>query len=175
MSVVCVYLGNSSNPLVCSGVNTDVRVRTFDIVESMLITIHLFSDRDLPHHSTHDPNTGGRYSSSGIAFSSKTETVAMDNKMAMEDLPAESYEEMDTLNRYPVPPKPQSKRPPNRAKAAPRKVDSTRYARGGNSRPTAGPKPQHHVQSRGQPRQPSPPSDSPEAIYECPDPPDEDY
>jgi deleted-in-malignant-brain-tumors protein 1 len=132
-------------------------------------------DKDLPHHSTHDPNTGGRYSSSGIAFSSKTETVAMDNKMAMEDLPAESYEEMDTLNRYPVPPKPQSKRPPNRAKAAPRKVDSTRYARGGNSRPTAGPKPQHHVQSRGQPRQPSPPSDFPEAIYECPDPPDEDY
>ena len=35
MSVVCVYLGNSSNPLVCSGVNTDVRVRTFDIVESL--------------------------------------------------------------------------------------------------------------------------------------------
>jgi hypothetical protein len=174
MSEYCVYLGNSSNPLVCSLMLE--YVYTSDIVESLLITIHLFSDRDLPHHSTHDPNTGGRYSSSGIAFSSKTERVAMDNKMAMEDLPAESYEEMDTSDPHPVPPRSQPKRPPNRARAAaPQKVDSSRYARGGHSGPTTGPKPQHHVQSRGQPRQPSPPSDLPEAIYECPDLPDEGY
>ena len=145
----------------------------------------IFSNRDLPpHHATHDPIAGTRYSSSAIVFSNKIETVSMDIKVLEgEDLPAESYEEMEVSNPLPVPPKPQPKRAPQKPRTTPQKTDSTRYARSDSKpRPYVGGRPaqagQPHVQMRGQQRQqrqPRPPSDPPEAIYECPDIDDENY
>ena len=53
------------------------------------------SDRDLSHHSAQDPSTGARYSSSGVTFSSKTETVSTDNEPEGENLQGEGYEKME--------------------------------------------------------------------------------
>ena len=53
------------------------------------------SDRDLSHHSAQDPSAGARYSSSGVTFSSKTETVSTDNELEGENLPGEGYEKME--------------------------------------------------------------------------------
>ena len=51
--------------------------------------------RDLPHCSAQDPSAGARYSSSGVTFSGKTETVSMGNELEGENLQGEGYEEME--------------------------------------------------------------------------------
>ena len=44
-----------------------------------------------------------------------------------EDLPAQSYEEVEALNTLPIPPKPQPKRAQSEPKATAEKVDSTNF------------------------------------------------
>ena len=56
---------------------------------------YFLSDRDLSHHSTQDPSTGARYSTSDVTFSSKTETVSTDNEPEGENLQGEGYEKME--------------------------------------------------------------------------------
>ena len=77
----------------------------------------------------------------------------------------ESYEEMGNTNTLQLPPKGAHNKPNTEAQ----EIDMGRYAQGGNSGANAAAQP--HVQMRGQMRQqgyPRPPSDPPEAIYECP-------
>ena len=108
------------------------------------------------------------YSSSGIHFSNKNETVSLDNKLVGEDIPTESFEQMKATNPIPLPPRSQLRQAPsdNASTMPPQKADSSRYAQGGgNSRANTGPKTLPHVlPKRGRPR---PPSE--EDIYECPD------
>ena len=100
-----------------------------------------FSYRYLSGFSAANPTNGGGLSSPGIHYTSKTEKVSLDNKMEMEDLPAESYEEVEAPNPLPIPPKPQPKKAQNKSRNAAQKVDSSRYARGAQAAPTTGPKP----------------------------------
>ena len=108
------------------------------------------------------------HSSSGITFSSKNETVSLDNNKVPKGEnppPVEGYEKMEALNPHPLPPKSPSKKPLNKSSTAPQNASSTRY-----SRHHAGAKPQPHVvpkwgQKQQQLRRPL----SEEGIYECPD------
>ena len=65
-----------------------------------------------------------------VHYTSKTENVSLDNKMEMEDLPAESYEEVQAPNPLPIPPKSHPKIAQNKPRSAIQKVDSSRYAQG---------------------------------------------
>ena len=77
--------------------------------------------------SAHNPSSSGhQYSrSTGIHLSSMNEYVSLDEKMMAEDLPAQSYEEVEAPNPLPIPPKPQPKRAQSKPKATAEKVDST--------------------------------------------------
>ena len=61
---------------------------------------HFLSDRDFPHHSAQDPSAGARYSSSGVIFSSKTETVSTDNELEGEN---PGYEKMEVSSGNKIP------------------------------------------------------------------------
>ena len=96
------------------------------------------------------------YSSSGITFSSKNETVSLDNN---------KVSKMEALNPLPLPPKSPSKKPLNKSSTAPQNAGSTRY-----SKHHAGTKPQPHVVPKwGQKQQQLQRPLSEEGIYECPD------
>ena len=147
--------------------------------------------RDLSGFSAANPTNGGGLSSPGIHYISKTESVSLDNKMEMEDLPAESYEEVKAPNPLPTPQKPQTKEAQNKPRNAAQKVDSGHHAREAQAATTTGPKPtgshpqahsQAHSQARpqghsqghsqvhhnwAQQQQQPVRSDSPEVIYEC--------
>ena len=101
-----------------------------DIIVKLVL---FFSHRDNP------TNGGG---SLGTNCTSKTENAS--NKMEMEDLPAESYEEVEAPDPLPMSLKLQ---PKNKPRNATHKVDSDRYAQGAKASPKpAGAHTQVHLQ-----------------------------
>ena len=108
------------------------------------------------------------HSSSGITFSSKNETVSLDNNKVSKGEnppPVEGYEKMEALNPLPLPPKSPPKKPLNKSSTAPQNAGSTRY-----SKHHAGAKPQPHVVPKwGQKQQQLQRPLSEDGIYECPD------
>ena len=109
------------------------------------------------HHSTHVPDAGdGRYSHSGFTKNNEKE------KLQMEDVPMENYEEVEAPEHNPIPIPPKPKKAPKKPRAAGQNVGQVRYTRGGPA-----PTPTTRPPQRGGQHQPRPPS--PELIYECPD------
>ena len=119
-------------------------------------------------HTTHGSDTGSRYTT-GQFTTITTGNKSLDEKPNFqEDVPMDSYEEVEAPNVVPLPPKPQPKKVPKKPKpTAARNVDPTRYKKPSVTNPAAArPPARPHYPSRAQ-QQPRPPS--PEAIYESPD------
>ena len=146
----------------------------------MVYTIYSHSDsngHEMSHHSTQDPDSPDRryniMDSGKSHFNKTTEAVSFDEKIPqsqMDDVPMENYEEVQApeTNPIPIPPKPKPKKAPKKPHVT-QNVGPVCYTQAGNTNVSkSAVAPPVMRPNRGQ-RQPRPPSDPPEAIYECPD------
>ena len=141
----------------------------------MVYTFYSHSDsNEMSHRSTQDPDSPDRryniMDSGKSHFNKTTEAVSLDEKIPQsqtEDVPMENYEEVQApeTNPIPIPPKPKPKKAPKKPHVT-QNVGPVRYTQADVGKPAVAPPVMRP--NRGQ-RQPRPPSDPPEAIYECPD------
>ena len=111
----------------------------------------------------HSSDTGSRYTT-GQFTTITTGNKSLDEKPNFqEDVPMDSYEEVEAPNVTPLPPKPQPKKIPKKPKPS-LNVDPTHYKKPSVTNPAAARPPARPSRAQQQPRPPSP-----EAIYESPD------